>query len=102
MSAAAPVAVQILDREYLIACTAEEREGLIASAAFLDSRLREARNQSRGASLDRVAVLVALNLAHELLQLRSQANQQDSALAEELVRLRQRVDGALAQLAPRA
>jgi cell division protein ZapA (FtsZ GTPase activity inhibitor) len=46
-------------------------------------------------------VLVALNLAHELLQLKSQANQVDSGLTDDLARLRMRIDGAIAQLAPR-
>jgi cell division protein ZapA len=101
MSQPQPTAVNILDREFLIACTPEERDALIASAAFLDTRLRDAKNQARGATLDRIAVLVALNLAHELLQLKSQANQVDSGLTDDLARLRMRIDGAIAQLGPR-
>ena len=46
-----PVAVRILDREYLIACTPEERAGLVAAAAYLDGKLRELRESHRGGSM---------------------------------------------------
>ena len=55
-----PIAVSILDREFLVACTAEERPGLIAAAAMVDGRMREIRNNARSASADRIAVMAAL------------------------------------------
>ncbi len=96
-----PVAVGILDREYLVACTPEERAGLVAAAALLDGRMRELRSASRSATLDRLAVLAALNLAHELLQQRSTASKVDGALERQIAALRGRVEGALAALSPR-
>lgn len=96
-----PVAVSILDREYLVACTPGERAGLVAAAALLDGRMRELRSASRSATLDRLAVLAALNLAHELLQQRSTASTVDGALEQQIAALRGRVEGALAALAPR-
>lgn len=103
MNAAAPqpVSVSILDREYLVACTPEERQGLVAAAALLDARMRELRNAARSASLDRIAVLAALNLAHEAMQLKHTANHSDGALEQGIAALRGRLDGALAALAPR-
>lgn len=71
---ASPMTVTILDREYVVACPPSERAALTAAAARVDSRLRELRQGARTAGLDRLAVLVALNLAHEL-------DQRDRALA---------------------
>lgn len=98
---AEPVAVTILDREYLVACTPEERAGLVAAAGLVDGRMREIRQNARSAGLDRIAVLVALNLAHELLQLRQDAGRQDSALGAELVALRGRLETALGAFSAR-
>ena len=103
MNAAAPqpVAVSILDREYLVACTPEERPGLVAAAALLDGRMRELRSASRSATVDRIAVLAALNFAHELLQQRNAASHVDGALEQQIAALKGRLDGALAALGPR-
>ena len=65
-----PVSVSILDREFLVACTPEERPGLIAAASYLDGKMREVR-AAAAPGLDRIAVLAALNIAHELLALKS-------------------------------
>jgi cell division protein ZapA len=91
-----PIAVSILDREFLVACTPEERPGLIAAAAMVDGRMREIRNNARSASADRIAVMAALNIAHELLQLKQAATQADSAVGGELDALKHRLDALLA------
>ena len=63
-----PVNVKILDREFTVGVEPGERESLMSAAQLLDARMREVRGSNRMAALDRVAVLTALNLAHELLQ----------------------------------
>ena len=50
MSAAEPVSVSILDREFLIGCTPDERAGLIAAASLLDGKMREIRGGARAAN----------------------------------------------------
>lgn len=62
-----PVSIRILDREFLIACVAEEREGLLEAARHLDERMRALRSSMSPASLDRIAIMAALNISHELL-----------------------------------
>ena len=84
MSEPEPVSISILDREFLIACTAEERPGLIAAARYLDGKMREMRGKARIASLDRIAVLAALNIAHELLAERQRGSSEASQWAEKL------------------
>lgn len=96
MSADTPVAVTILDREFLIGCTPEERPGLIAAATFLDGKMREIRNTARAAGVDRIAVMAALNLAHELMQLKQRGESDTGALAQHLQTLRAKLDGVLA------
>jgi cell division protein ZapA len=98
---AQPVSVSILDREYMVACTPEERAGLISAAAHLDGKMREIRNAARTASVDRIAVLAALNIAHELLQLKNSADLVDHSLGDEMGSLRQRLEAALTGLVPR-
>jgi|TARA_R110002020_G_scaffold112746_22_gene259406 cell division protein ZapA len=88
-----PVNVKILDREYTVGVEPGEREGLTAAAHLLDARMREIRGGNRMAAIDRVAVLAALNLAHELLQLRSQSEQRDQALNQTLGELNRKLDG---------
>jgi cell division protein ZapA len=90
-----PVAVNILDREFLIGCTAEERSGLLAAASYLDGKMREVRGSSRTQSMDRIAVLAALNMAHELLQARNATESQSNVVAQHLQALRAKLDAAL-------
>ena len=92
----APVSVSILDREFLIGCTPEEKPGLIAAASYLDAKMREIRNSARAAGVDRIAVMAALNIAHELIQLRQHNESDSGALAQHLQMLRAKLDGVLA------
>jgi cell division protein ZapA len=90
-----PVSVSILDREYLIACTPEERPGLVAAASFLDGKMREIRAGARSANLDRIAVLAALNVAHELLGLRERESSDAAQLAHHLQAINAKLERAL-------
>lgn len=67
-----PVTVRILDREYTIGVSDAERASLTSAARLLDQRMREVRGSNKLIAPDRVAVLTALNLAHELQQLRNE------------------------------
>lgn len=96
MSETTPVSVSILDREFLIGCTAEERAGLIAAASYLDGKMREVRGSSRTQGLDRIAVMAALNIAHELLQARQNNESESGVLAQHLQAMRAKLDAALA------
>jgi len=62
---------------------------------LLDAKMREVRGGNRMAALDRVAVLAALNLAHEVQQLRDENERRDRELARTLGDLNRRLDGLL-------
>ncbi|MBS0432995.1 MAG: cell division protein ZapA [Proteobacteria bacterium] len=88
--------VRLLDREFLVGCAPEEREGLMAAATYLDGKMRELRGSSRSVGYDRVAVLAALSIAHELLQLRNHQNEQMHGVGEGISMLRRKLEDALA------
>ncbi|MDE1897980.1 MAG: cell division protein ZapA [Xanthomonadaceae bacterium] len=90
-----PVALKLLDREFLVACSEQERPGLLAAAALLDAKMRELRAASRTPGFDRLAVLAALSLTHELVDLRQRHAVQERVLSEGLAALRQRLQAAL-------
>lgn len=95
-----PVAVRILDREYLVGCTPEERESLLAAAHLLDARMRDIRSSNRMAGIDRIAVLAALNLAHELMHSKGTGGEKERELSRTLADLTRRIDGLLESTAP--
>ncbi len=94
-SASEPVNVRLLDREYTIGVGPEERDSLMAAARLLDARMREIRGSNRMAAVDRIAVLAALNLAHELQQLREQQDKRDGELTRTLNELQRKLDRVL-------
>ena len=93
MSASHPVTIRILDREYTVGCEPDERDSLLAAAKVLDGKMREIRGNNRMAALDRVAVLAALNLAHELQLARTENEGRDRELARTLGDLQRKLDG---------
>ena len=98
MSQNEPVSVRILDREYTVGVEPAERDSLTAAARMLDARMREIRGNNRMAAVDRVAVLAALNLAHELQLMRDELAQQPRQPQRQRQRRQalpqQQVDGA--------
>lgn len=89
------VNVKLLDREFLVGCAPDEREGLLAAAAYLDSKMREVKGASRTVGYDRVAVLAALSLTHEMLQMRRGSEEQSKLLGDGIGVLRRKLEGAL-------
>jgi cell division protein ZapA len=93
--------IKLLGREYRVACEPADREALQAAAALLDERLGETGTKSKSTG-ERLAVLTALNLAHELLSLQQGSGGINSAVdSRELKRrigaMEARLDEALAQ-----
>jgi len=62
--------ITILGREFKVACKENEREELSEAVALLDRRMREIRDAGKVTGTDRIAVMTALNFAHELLRAR--------------------------------
>jgi len=91
----ARVSVRIMEKEYVVACPYEERSALLDAAEFLNVRMREIRESGKVVGLDRIAVMAALNLAHELLKGKDRESKLDSGVGYRVRALRERVEGAL-------
>ncbi len=63
--------VNIMGRSYKVTCPDEEREALLQAVAYLDQKMAEIKSGGRIASVERIAVMAALNIAHELLEMRT-------------------------------
>lgn len=64
---AKPIDIEILGREFTVSCTDEERDSLLSAVGYLDNRMREIRDAGKIVGLDRIAIMAALNISHELL-----------------------------------
>ncbi|WP_017938092.1 cell division protein ZapA [Zestomonas thermotolerans] len=90
------VTVHILDKDYCIACPPEERANLESAARYLDGKMREIRMSGKVIGADRIAVMAALNITHELLHKQQHLDQQAGSTREQVRELLDRVDQALA------
>ncbi|MFL0797561.1 MAG: cell division protein ZapA [Cellvibrionaceae bacterium] len=91
------VTVNILDKEYQVVCPEEERDALRRSASLLHERMRDIRNSGSIMGLERIAVMAALNLCHELLQAQDKSHS-DGEHIERLETLNTRLGKTLEQL----
>lgn len=90
------VTVHILDKEYCIACPAEERANLESAARYLDGKMREIRSGGKVIGADRIAVMAALNITHDLLHKQQRLDQEATTTREKVRDLLDKVDNALA------
>jgi len=86
-----------MDKEYRVACEPGEEDALLASALNLDERMRAIRQTGKIIGTERIAVMVALNMAHELLNLSSSSNEVDASLERRMRNLQDQVEVALHQ-----
>jgi cell division protein ZapA len=94
---AKPVRVHIMDKEYLVACPDDERESLYASAEFLTEKMKEIRDSGKIVGADRIAVMAALNMAHELLENRHIKDDYQHNISKRIRALQDKIDVALNQ-----
>ncbi|CAN1540540.1 MAG: cell division protein ZapA [Sulfuritalea sp.] len=71
MSQSKAVDVNIMGREFTVSCTEEERPGLMNAVDFLDKKMRDIRDGGKIIGVERIAIMAALNLSHELLNAKS-------------------------------
>ncbi|MCU7846422.1 MAG: cell division protein ZapA [Candidatus Thiodiazotropha sp. (ex Lucinoma kastoroae)] len=90
-----PVTVNILDKEYLISCLAEERESLLQAAAYVDGQMREIRQGGRVIGTERVAVMAALNIANDLLLIQQTKEDGSQNITRRIKSLQEKIEIAL-------
>lgn len=91
----AHVTVRILEKEYHVACPAEEKADLLAAADMLNGKMREIRDSGKVVGLDRVAVMAALNIANDLLKAQGRDQELKDIVGLRIKAMRERLDSAL-------
>ncbi len=90
-----PITVRILDQDFRIACEPGEEDGLLSAARHLNQRMQDLRSTGKVIGAERIAIVVALNLTHEFLQLSDVASDSATNLNKRLKHMRERVESAL-------
>ena len=89
--------VTIMGRTYKVACSEEERNALLSAVAYLDRKMTEIKSAGRVASAERIAVMAALNITHELLSSRNNTSGFDiEGLKRRMAAMEATLDQALA------
>lgn len=90
-----PVSIKILGKDYRVACSENEQEALLHSAQELDEQMRKIRDSGTVIGSDRIAVMAALNLTHELRQAQSNVVSPGKGLSIQLANLRHKIENVL-------
>lgn len=93
--AADPVTVRLIDREFMIACAPEERDDLLDASVYLERKMRELRANAKTTGFERLAVLAAISVTHELMALRKRHEGEERQLGDSVAALRLKVEAAL-------
>ena len=88
--------INLLGKKYMIKCPADKIADLQASALFLDKKMREVRDTGKIVGIDRVAVIAALNITHELLVEQKKKSGCSFKIAEKFDTLSKKIERALA------
>lgn len=88
------VKVSIMQREFTIACREEETQGVIEAASYLDRQMRSIADNNQALGADRCAIMAALNISHELLEVRRSIGR-NNEVSERLERLHDEIDQAM-------
>jgi cell division protein ZapA len=91
------IEVSILGRSYRVACEEGEREALLQAVAYLDSKMGEIKKAGKVNGADRIAVMAALNIAHELLSTRLGGGFDIGQAKRRIASIEAKLDAALAQ-----
>jgi len=91
----ARVTIRLLEKEYHVACPAEEKAALMASADLLNRKMREIRDSGKVVGLERVAVMAALNLANDYLKAKDGSEELQNIVWLKIRAMREKLDEAL-------
>ncbi len=89
------VTLHILDKDYVVACPESEQDDLLSSAQYLNDKIQEVRERGKVSGSERLLVMTALNIVHELLQHKNTKNRYTNPSSVDLQRLEQKIQAAL-------
>jgi cell division protein ZapA len=91
------VTVKILDKDYRVTCDKDGREDLQRAARYLDDQMREIRSNSSVIGIERIAIMAALNIAHDYLQQDCASSGRHKEMGNRLRTIQQKIEIALNQ-----
>lgn len=91
------VEVNLLGRTYRVACTDAEREALMQAVAYLDAKMNEIRKAGKVMGAERIAVMAALNVAHELLSVKVGTGFDVGQAKRRITAIESQIDAAIAK-----
>ncbi len=89
--------INVMDKEYRVACPPEEKDSLEQSASMLNKRLREIKEKGAVIGSERIAIMAALNLSHEVLN-GATLETEHADLNERIGRLSDRIDSSMREI----
>jgi cell division protein ZapA len=92
-----PITVTIFDKDYVVGCKEDEREALFASVQFLNKKMIEQRDNGKVIGSERIAVMAALNIAHEYLEYRRNHDSMASDVGASIARMQGKIAQALSR-----
>lgn len=90
------VTLHILDKDYVVACPESEREDLMACADYLSNKMQEIRERGKVVGTERLLVMTALNIIHELLH-KNEKSDYNEPTDIEIERLQKKIHNALSR-----
>lgn len=85
------IAITILDRTYQIKCPPEGAAQLQESARYLDAQMKKMNQSSQSNNAERLAIVAALNVIHELMAFKNQKNAYIDVMHEQIKSLQHRI-----------
>jgi cell division protein ZapA len=92
-----PVTVTIFDKEYTVGCPDDERESLLKAVDYLNRKMQELRDGGKVIGTERIAVIAALNMAHEYLDYKRKNDEFASSVGSGIERIQAKILHALSR-----
>jgi cell division protein ZapA len=87
--------IEILGKSYPIRCLEPELKLLQQAAAFLNQKMSEVQDSGKAINLERIAIITALNIAHQFLQVDEQKSSLVTKISERISQLQNKLDTAI-------
>jgi len=90
-----PVSITLLDKEYVVGCSEDEKDDLLASANYLNKKMLEQRDTGKVVGSEKIAVMTALNIASEYLNLSTENRSEREDYQVNISRISDKITKAL-------
>jgi cell division protein ZapA len=88
--------INLMGREFRVGCPEGEERQLLATVDYLNQKLKEVRDTGKVVGNERIALMTALNIAHESLSQKSPGAVDNTAFRRRIIAMQEAVDSALA------